>query len=73
MIETLPLQVDQLVQFGQLFTGDAVALKDFLLGFFMALAVRRGRVSGLLDKVIPSSSDTDSNDDSSDNESNDSQ
>lgn len=27
--------------------------KDFLLGFFMALALKRGRISALLDRVLP--------------------
>ncbi|WP_153952864.1 hypothetical protein [Halosegnis longus] len=32
-----------------------LATKDFLLGFFMALALRRGRIKELLDKILPES------------------
>lgn len=41
----------------QQFTNDPLVLKDFALGFFMALALRRGRVKALLDGVLPNDGD----------------
>lgn len=35
------------------FQTDPIALKDFLLGFFIALALRRGRINAIIDKVFP--------------------
>lgn len=37
----------------QQFSNDPLALKDFTLGFFMALALRRGRIQTLLDGFLP--------------------
>lgn len=37
----------------QYFVTDAVYLKDFLLGFFIALTLRRGRITAILDKLTP--------------------
>lgn len=33
--------------------ADPISLKDFLLGFFIALSLRRGRVALLLDRALP--------------------
>lgn len=41
----------------QQFTNDPLVLKDFALGFFMALALRRGRVETMIDGVIPDNGD----------------
>lgn len=38
-------------------TIDPIGLKDYLLGFFMALALRRGRIKLLLDNLLPSTDD----------------
>jgi hypothetical protein len=41
---------------GLLFDGatiDPIALKDYFLGFFMALALRRGRITAILDRILP--------------------
>lgn len=32
---------------------DSLALKDFLLGFFIALALRRGRIEQIIDRALP--------------------
>jgi hypothetical protein len=32
---------------------ESLVLKDYLLGFFMALALRRGRIESIVSKVIP--------------------
>lgn len=48
---------------GLLFDGariDPIALKDYFLGFFMALALRRGRITAILDRIFPDSEPTDS-------------
>jgi hypothetical protein len=39
---------------------EPIKLKDFLLGVFLALALRRGRIRQLLDKVTPTSVDDNS-------------
>jgi hypothetical protein len=36
---------------------EPVAAKDLLLGFFTALALKRGRIEGILDKLIPTDDD----------------
>lgn len=37
---------------------DALAIKDFLLGFFMALALRRGRIESIVERVVPTRDDS---------------
>ncbi len=37
---------------------ETIALKDFFLGFFLALALRRGRIRQMLNKATPTNSDT---------------
>lgn len=32
---------------------ESLAYKDFFLGFFIALALRRGRIEQIIDKVLP--------------------
>lgn len=34
-------------------TFDPINLKDFFLGAFMFLALRRGRIDNVLDRVLP--------------------
>ena len=48
-----PLQIG-LDQLGSIASIDTIALKDLALGFFSALALKRGRITAILDKVIPS-------------------
>lgn len=36
--------------------SDPISLKDLLLGFFFALAVKRGRITAILDRALPSGS-----------------
>jgi len=36
----------------------SLALKDYLLGFFMALSLRRGRIEQLIARVLPDSDST---------------
>jgi len=50
---------------------ESLAYKDFFLGFFIALALRRGRIEQIIDKALPMTSvdsvDTDTSDESEDN------
>lgn len=46
-------------EWGMYFSWDAIALTDFLLGFFIALALRRGRIAQLLNKLTPTNTDED--------------
>lgn len=39
-------------------TVDPIGLKDYFLGFFMALALRRGRITAILDRFFPKQDDT---------------
>lgn len=34
-------------------TIESLAVKDFFLGFFMALALRRGRIEKIINSVVP--------------------
>jgi hypothetical protein len=38
---------------------EPVAAKDLLLGFFAALALKRGRINAIMDRLVPSSDDND--------------
>jgi hypothetical protein len=46
-------------EWGMYFSWDAIALTDFLLGFFIALSLRRGRIAQLLNKLTPTKADDD--------------
>jgi hypothetical protein len=50
---------------------ESLSYKDFFLGFFIALALRRGRIEQIIDKILPMTSvdsvDTDTPDKSEDN------
>lgn len=46
------LQIDP-IGFAQALNFQSLAVKDFLLGFFMALALRRGRVETIISNVVP--------------------
>ena len=46
-----------LAEWAAFFSWEAIALKDFLLGFFIALSLRRGRIRQLLDRLTPTESD----------------
>lgn len=35
------------------FALESLVVKDFLLGFFMALALRRGRIETIISRVVP--------------------
>lgn len=41
-------------------TIESLAVKDFLLGFFMALALRRGRIETVISSVVPTNDADDS-------------
>jgi hypothetical protein len=46
-------------EWGMYFTWNDIVLKDFLFGFFIALALRRGRIAQLLNKLTPTNTDKD--------------
>lgn len=39
------------------FAIEPLAMKDFFLGFFMALALKRGRIKAILDGILPSTNE----------------
>jgi hypothetical protein len=39
-------------------TIESLAVKDFLLGFFMALALRRGRIETIISSIVPTNTDS---------------
>jgi hypothetical protein len=41
MIENIPVTIDP------------ISGKDLLLGFFVALALKRGRITAILDRILP--------------------
>lgn len=66
MLDPTILQIGIGELLSQHFTGDALAVKDFALGFFLALALRRGRIRAVLDRLVPTQADGDNSEDATD-------